>query len=296
MKRIQIPETLTEFFHWVKATTEKFWGENELEDDKMWLRNAKWQGMQDADIEAIEAKYGFKFLPEHKEFLRILHTIDKYEVYEYEKDGKTVVKTSPFFYNWLKEDEMKKPLEWSFRTIFDDIQKGTWLKSWGKKPDNVEDKKTIFAQWYAKAPSLLPITGHRFIVNDENLLHRPILSVWGSDIIVYGWDFRLYLLNELEEYLDIIEMVDEEEVDINGTSLSIPFPIYTEEVQKIRQQDYELRQYRTIPYWEDMILHYSSGWSSFGKECPFEPKTEDGLRPIVSENSQATKTFTDHSS
>ena len=57
-----IPENLTDFFYWVKATTEKFWSENELEDEKTWLRGAKWQCMQDTDIEAVEAKYGFKFL------------------------------------------------------------------------------------------------------------------------------------------------------------------------------------------------------------------------------------------
>lgn len=32
-----------------------------------------------------------------------------------------------------------------------------------------------------------------------------------------------------------------------------------------------------------MILYYSSGWSSFGKECPFAPKTEGNLSPIVSQ-------------
>ena len=125
--------------------------------------------------------------------------------------------------------------------------------------------------------------GHRFIVDDESLSHRPILSVWGSDIIVYGWDFRLYLLNELGEYLNIIETVAEEEVEIDGTLLSIPLPQHNEEAQKIWEDDYALRQHRNIPYWEDMILHYSSGWSSFGKECPFQP-AGNGISPIVSQN------------
>jgi hypothetical protein len=74
-------------------------------------------------------------------------------------------------------------------------------------PETDEAREVVFARWYQQAPKLLPLTGYRFIIGDPLDCSNPVLSVWGSDTIVYGWDLRSYLLNEL----GLLEQVYDEE-------------------------------------------------------------------------------------
>lgn len=219
-QKLFIPEDYTEFFYWVKERTETFWNKSNSSDDTdeyycpEWAVGAKWIGMTDEQIDATEAKYGITFMPEHRAFLRILHTIDRKVINEYEEEGETNTYQSSFFYNWLEdEEEIVSRLDWPYRTIFEDVSpaKGVWLKSWGTRPASVEDRERIFADWYAKAPKLLPLRSHRFLVSQADLADRPVLSVYGSDTIIYGWDLRLYLLKEITDHLDLYVPVFDEE-------------------------------------------------------------------------------------
>ncbi|SFF08205.1 hypothetical protein SAMN05518672_115114 [Chitinophaga sp. CF118] len=179
-------------------------------------------------------------MPEHRAFLRILHTIDRKEVNEYEEDGEIKSYKSSFFYNWLEdEEEIISRLDWSYRTVFADVSPSTsvWLKSWGSRPASVEEKEQIFADWYAKAPKLIPLRSHRFLVSQADLPDRPALSVYGSDTIVYGWDLRLYLLNEIADHLDLYMPV----FDVENQCY---YPEYTDELKEI----FKLEQLKT-PRW-----------------------------------------------
>jgi hypothetical protein len=268
-----MPENYTDFFYWVKERTEALWqGKpgctiDDFEYGK-WIYGAKWIGMKEEDIDAVEEKYAVKFTSEHREFLKILHTIDRKEPIEYttsfEKDAETIIKQVSLFHNWLEDDEeIKYRMNWPYRTILDDILGGSkvWLKSWGKRPASDEGKEAIFSEWLKNAPRLIPLTSHRFLVGDPELKDRPVLSVWGSDIIVYGWDLRLYLLNEIGEYLNISEDVyDEEDQCYYSEDIS--------EIKQIRKAAYTAAVNKDIPYWKEMILIWSSGWSSFGMKSP----------------------------
>jgi hypothetical protein len=46
------------------------------------------------------------------------------------------------------------------------------------------------------SPQLIPIFGHRYVVADDS---QWVLSIVGSDAIVYGEDLRDYLLIELDD-------------------------------------------------------------------------------------------------
>lgn len=277
---LQIPENYTDFLYWVKETTEALWSKDPQSPDgcEEWVYGAKWAPLKEEEIDAVEKKYGVQFMPEHREFLKILHTLDRKEVRVHDpinEGEEPIIEKTPFFYNWLvDEEEIRSRLEWPYRTIMQDIKGpiGTWLQSWGKRPSSDEEKELIFRDWLNKAPRLVPLTSHRFLVSEPHLTDRPVLSMWGSDIIVYGWDMRLYLLNELNYKLPLYEPVfDEEDQCYYSTE--------TKEFKAILDKSYADAPQKDIPYWKEMILKFSTGWSSFGMECPFQttlsiPKTD----------------------
>jgi hypothetical protein len=298
---ITIPENLTEFLYWFKKRTEDFWSTSpeithpEFIHPEDCMHGAKWIGMPEEDIDKMEKKYNITFSPEHREFLRVLHTLDKKCYYEDEDDldenGSPKVKAYSFFYNWYTEEEkIKDMLQWPFRTILQDIMgpNKVWVKSWGTKPSSDEEKEAMFLEWYNKAPKLLPIYGHRFVVSGIDMPDRPILSVWGSDTIIYGWNLRHYLLNEVGEYLNLYEREYDKEDKC--------YYLYRiKAIEEIGMYEFDTARNRNIPYWEDVILYWSSGWSSFGKKSPTD--TGEFIQPIVKvgDDDNTSKTFADFS-
>ncbi len=248
---LKIPENYTELLLWIKETTEEYWGENALTtcdgyDCIDWI-GAKWIGLTDNQIDEIEHKYSVKFMPEHREFLRILHAVDRKEKYK-DDDGEII--SSSYFYNWL-EDETKinKMLNWTFETILSDVNGRYWLKSWGERPKSEEDRKIIFSNWFDKTPKLIPITGHTFLVSDIALQDRPLLSVWGSDTVVTGWNLRNYLLSQFCGYLDFYTEIDEN-VDTHVDDIEDYIPEYA----TFRRREFELSKTKTIPYFAELIV------------------------------------------
>jgi hypothetical protein len=270
---MNIPTDLTEFLYWVKDRTEKLWSVDDENCPKGFYR-AQWQGLSEKQIDQVERKYGVHFAPEHRAFLKILHAIDRKEIVEYEDDGIMVTEECTFFYNWLEnekeiEDVLSMPYEWMLNDI-DSVNK-VWLKSWGIKPVSLERRKEIFDEWFSHVPRLLPLRGTCYIVSEADLVWRPVLSVRGSDIVVIGWDFRTYVLNELRDYLDIhIDVFDEED--------QIFYPEIIDEVQQIFDENFKYDVTKDIPYLKEMILYWSSGWSGFGLH--YYPENTR-VRPIV---------------
>ncbi|MCX8531802.1 hypothetical protein [Chryseobacterium luquanense] len=269
-----VPEDFTEFLYWIKERTERLWSVDDENHYPKGFYGAQWQPLSEEQIDAVELKYAVKFTSEHREFLRVLHAVDKKEIIEYEDDGEIITEHCTFFYNWLEDEEeilkiMKEPYQWMFDDI-DSVNK-VWLKSWGIKPKSEAKRKEIFDEWFSHIPKLLPLTGTRFMISDENLSWKPILSVRGSDIVTMGWDFRTYLLNELKNHLDIhIWVFDEED--------QMFYPELLPEVQEIFDQNFKYDETKDIPYLKEMMLYWSSGWSSF--DMNYHPENAK-IRPIV---------------
>ena len=270
---MNIPENFTEFLYWIKKRTEALWSN---EDDCLkGFYGAKWQPLAEEQINSIELKYSIKFISEHREFLKVLHAIDKKEIIEYEdENGETILEEHMLFYNWLEDEkEIQERLHNLSDWLFSDVEGANkvWLKSWGIKPKSKEKRKEIFDEWFSKIPKLIPMLGHRFVVSDANLKWKPILSMWGSDIIVMGWDFRTYLLNEMRNHLDIhIQVFDEED--------QMFYPELLPEIQEVFDENFKYNTTKDVPYLKEMMLYWSSGWSSFG--ISYHPK-EAKVHPIV---------------
>ena len=93
------------------------------------------------------------------------------------------------------------------------MKKGAWLASWGERPSSSTKIEKIFSDWYSKAPKLIPIHAHRFVVSIPSEITNPVLSVWGTDTIVYGWNMKHYLMEELKHYLDLYEPVYKADIE-----------------------------------------------------------------------------------
>jgi hypothetical protein len=278
---MNIPEDYIEFLHWVKETTETFWNKEPVTQEEglspeEWVEGAKWLGLEEEEIDAIEDKYQIKFTQEHRAFLNILHTIDRKEPIEcYDDNSELYYIEKSFFHNWKTDDEeLNYCFNWPSETILTDVLgvNKIWLKSWGKvRPKSDVTKKEIFSNWLKQAPKLIPIFGHRFVVSTPSDCDNPILSVYGSDVIVYGWNMRHYLLSELKEHLELMYWDCNEEY---GCSIE-----KGKELQDLCKKEYAAAKDKRIPFWEDMILYWSSGWSSFGRKYPYYP--QGGPSPIV---------------
>lgn len=270
---MNIPVNLTEFLYWVKDRTEKLWSIDD-ENCPKGFYGARWQSLSEEQINQIEKKYQVSFTSEHREFLKILHAIDKKEIVEYEDEGEMVTEECTFFYSWLADEkEITETIKSSYNWMKHDVNEESqvWLKSWGIKPASLEKRIEIFEEWFSHVPVLLPLKDFRYIVSDENLKWKPIISLGSSDIIVMGWDFRTYLLNELRGYLDIhIDVFDEED--------QMFYPELIDEVQQIFNENYKYDETKDIPYLKEMILYWSSGWSSFG--LSYHPENAR-VHPIV---------------
>lgn len=269
-----IPEDFTEFLYWVKDTSEKYWADDSNADD--WSYKAQWQGLTEDQINKTEQRYQICFTPEHRAFLKILHTLDRKEKTEYIDDfgesEEVITHENSFFINWLEDDEeIKDKLVWPFQSVLHDVlneKQPFWKHSWGNRPETRDEVTKVFADIYKHSPPLIPISSHRFVVSDLNLEYRPVLSIWGTDTIVYGWTLRTYILNEIgQQYLGTTEPVfNEEEQEF--------YPESTAEARKIHEDDYKYDASKTIPFWQEIILSYNTGWSSFGMQSPPNPYLE----------------------
>ncbi|MDR6488579.1 hypothetical protein J2799_003097 [Chryseobacterium vietnamense] len=206
---MNIPSNLTEFLYWVKERTEKLWSVDD-ENCPKGFYGAQWQGLSEEQIDQVERKYEVSFTYEHREFLKILHAIDKKEIVEYEDDGELIAEECTFFYNWLEnETEIISQRNSFYKWMWDDIMSvnHVWLKSWGIKPKSIEKRKEIFDEWFSRLPRLLPVRNSACVVENNNLKWNPVVSIRGSDIVILGWDFRTYLLYELRDHLDLYRCI-----------------------------------------------------------------------------------------
>ena len=205
----RIPEDLISFLYWLKERTEAYWKQGSIlndnsQDNESWIYGARWLGLEEALIDEIEHKFQITFAAEHREFLKILHTIDKKEPTKfYDENDEIYVKEVPFFYNWLEDEEdIIRRMKWPYETILQDVKAHFWIKAWGNRPEKPEEIEQIFRHEFQKAPPLIPIHSHRFVLGTD-CMESPVLSVWGSDTIVYGWNMRYYLLNEFANHLSL---------------------------------------------------------------------------------------------
>ncbi len=136
--------------------------------------------------------------------------------------------TRPAFYNW---QEGTKEVREAYTNLMDGIlfdveQNDLWFSSWGKRPTTLEERKDIVQELMMKAPKLIPVFGHRFLLAEPSRINNPVLSIMQSDIIIYQDTLRNYFIDEFLTPDFIVE-------------------------EQSSQKDYE--EYKKIPFWGEFL-------------------------------------------
>jgi hypothetical protein len=201
------------FLAWLQAETERVWSRlspKTLADFQRgglggcsWRPATRWTGgLSDRDIDEIEARFGVHFPQDHRLFLQVLHATEPL-LFCARFVGDTLEAIErPGFYHWLRDEAaIRDAFEWLVEGLVFDVEHNhLWPQSWGPRPEDEGARRACVAERVATAPRLLPIVGHRYVLAADPPV---VLSVYQSDIIVYGRDLRTFLLHELCEMLDL---------------------------------------------------------------------------------------------
>jgi hypothetical protein len=202
---------LFEFLHWFRQKTELFWRDVDVDPIEQyymtgWQRGTQWKsGLSDREIDAIEATWQISFPPDYRTFLSVLNAPDRGQYgtkWSTERPGELERSDDrPTFYDWGRDIEaLRRALRWPLEGLLFDVENNDlWLDSWSSRPDSAEARQEKLEGLVSKAPRLIPIFGHRYLLGTSAKPGNPVLSVHQADIIVYGADLRAYLLAELEE-------------------------------------------------------------------------------------------------
>ncbi len=138
-------------------------------------------GLTDAEVAAVEGRYGFRFPPDLRGFLQ------------------TALPKGPRFPDWRSGDEaaVRDWLDIPRRGVLFDIDNnGFWLEVWGPRPASVDEALRRGEELLSAAPRLIPIYGHRMMPDEPCLPGNPVFSVHQADIIHYGFDLADYFRHE----------------------------------------------------------------------------------------------------
>jgi hypothetical protein len=199
-----------EFLVWLRAATERAWEsvtERTVDDYQRlgvggtsWRRGTRWTGgLSDEEIDDAERRYGLRFPPDYRLFLRLLHATTPRCRGARFIDHETIGAVErPAFFDWRHDDaEIRDALSWPLEGLLFDVENNVlWQETWGARPDAPERRRARLETLLAGAPKLVPVTGHRYVVPVEPYV---VLSVHQGDIIVYGSDLRAFLLAERVE-------------------------------------------------------------------------------------------------
>ncbi|MEC3980650.1 hypothetical protein [Amycolatopsis sp. H20-H5] len=145
------------------------------------LREPVRPGLGEAELDDVERRFGFRFAADHRTFLAA---------------GVPVGDRWPDWQHGNPE-QLRKRLEWPVDGVLYDVeQNGTWLPDWGPRPTDLTEALAIARDCLTAVPQLIPICGHRYLPGIPESTGYPVLSVYQTDIIYYGYNIQSYLRHE----------------------------------------------------------------------------------------------------
>ena len=205
-----------EFLQWFRIQTDIEWEDYEETTFEQyqqrglggsdWQKGTEWLGGYEEDeINCFEEEWGIVFPEDYRRFLINLGSPTKELNGAKFVDGSSMAPTKkPSYYDWRKDKyDLKKAFDWPLEGILDQVKYGLWVNNWGAPPDSEESRLKIANEKIAEAPKLIPIYGHRYLIDSRSGFGSLVLSVYGRDIIVYGTTLKHYLVLEFSNLLNI---------------------------------------------------------------------------------------------
>ncbi|MFF8839564.1 hypothetical protein [Streptomyces sp. NPDC015130] len=139
-------------------------------------------GLTEGELDAVEARFGFRFSADHRVFLAAGLPLG-----------------SPRWPDWRGGDpeDLAGRLAWPVEGVLFDVEHARfWHPSWPLRPAETSDALRLAGAELATVPPLVPVYGHRYLPGVAGQHGHPVLSVMQTDIIVYGDDLAGYLRHE----------------------------------------------------------------------------------------------------
>jgi hypothetical protein len=150
-------------------------------------------GLTDAELARIEREYELEFADDHRAFLSagLPFSVPR------EKDQAW---RQPWP-DWRDGDpgDLRRRLDWPIEGVLFDVESNAfWQPAWGERPaDGGKALDLDLARSHlARAPKLIPVYGHRYLPAGHGTYGHPVLSIYQTDIIVYGTDLASYIDSE----------------------------------------------------------------------------------------------------
>lgn len=139
------------------------------------------KGISRKEIEEAERLFGFEFPWLYREMLLTFVGLDRSEISIHSENGTIEYSNSSFFYHYPYEFEKAK---WLIEEICNNYNEAL-----------IAIEQAGFDT--SKIVGFVPIHEHRAVVVFKNKYLSPVISIMGSDIIVFGDTITNYLENEL---------------------------------------------------------------------------------------------------
>lgn len=203
-----------------------------------WQPGTRWlTGLSEEQLAAVERTWKLRFPPDYRLFLHRLHAVDhplRCTSWGAGSDTPTL-HDEPAFFNWLTDQNiLRQRLDALVQGLeFDVEENNLWRSHWGPRPATAEARAQRICELLERAPRLIPVYSHRYLLAEPCQAGNPIFSIVQSDIIVYGADLRGYFLFEFADLLGIDPAQARQEA---GARIQARFPAYT-----------------AIPFWGDLL-------------------------------------------
>jgi hypothetical protein len=148
-------------------------------------------GLTDAEFARIERDYGFEFADDHWAFLAAGLPLNAPP-----ERGQTQREPWP---DWRDGDPdgLRRQLDWPIEgALFDVENNDLWLPAWGQRPSGTGEALDTARRHLTRAPKMIPVYGHRYLPAGRGTHGHPVLSIYQTDIIVYGIDLADYIDHE----------------------------------------------------------------------------------------------------
>jgi hypothetical protein len=145
-------------------------------------------GLTDAEFARIEQDYDFEFADDHRAFLAAGLPLD----------APAPGRRSPWP-DWRDGDpgDLRERLDWPVDGVLFDVEHNVrWHPAWGQRPAGTSAALRTARQHLSRAPRMIPVFGHRYLPAGRGTCGHPVLSIYQSDIIVYGTDLADYITCE----------------------------------------------------------------------------------------------------
>lgn len=140
------------------------------------------KGISNKEIDKMQIIFGFDFPWEYREMLLVFSNLD----------------TPMIAINPEDELDVKYSKENFFYNYPEDYDKSRWLTN--EIEENKIEAESVLTETgfdVSQIVGYIPMHNHRALVVFKNKYLSPVISVWGSDIIVFGNNLNEYLKNEL---------------------------------------------------------------------------------------------------